>query len=51
MARSLKVGKIVEKPGKDLSGIDGAMMDTRGAEVVVRVPMVTADLEFVAGNY
>ena len=34
-----------------LSGIDGAMMDTRGSEVVVRVPMVTADIEFVAGNY
>lgn len=34
-----------------LSGIDGAMMDTQGASVVVRVPMVTAELDFVAGNY
>ena len=34
-----------------LSGIDGAAMDTQGSSVVVRVPMINADVDFVAGNY
>ncbi len=34
-----------------LTGIDGAMMDTAGSAVVVRVPQVYGELEFAPGSY
>lgn len=34
-----------------LTGLDGATMDTAGSSTVVRVPLVTADLEFAPGSY
>ncbi len=34
-----------------LTGIDGAMMDTAGSAVVVRVPQVRGELEFAPGSY
>jgi len=34
-----------------LTGIDGAMMDTAGSSVVVRVPQVSGELEFAPGSY
>ncbi len=34
-----------------ITGIDNAMMDTRGADVVFRVPMVSADMVLMPGIY
>ena len=35
----------------DLSGIEGASMDVTAKAVIVRVPLVKADLEFTPGSY